>query len=305
MTWFAVDDHLHGHIKARRAGAAAMGLWVLAGSYCADNLTDGFVAADVPAILVGKDGPKLAARLVTAKLWHVVEGGWRFHDWAEYQPTAESVRAKRAAAKDRMTRVRSQAVRANNARTNREPPAKFALPVPVPVPEEGGDTRARPRATPTPRDEGSWGGLAEASRCPSEERPNEPRGDELLDALARGSGGCFCLSASATQLVELGTVARAAHPRPLTVADFDALGRACAAGAALAWMQRPSLGTLLRNGAEHLLAGIDEARAWAATQAPAAPVVKLVRPEPAVDLAAIGEGAREALATIRGSRRAE
>jgi len=132
MTWFKADDKLHGHIKARRAGVAAMGLWILAGSYCADNLTDGFVAADVPAIFAGKLGDELAAKLVTAGLWHAVEGGWQFHDWTEYQPTAKSVHAKRAAAKERMNTIRSKSVRANRPRTPRERNAKFALPVPVP-----------------------------------------------------------------------------------------------------------------------------------------------------------------------------
>lgn len=140
MTWFKVDDKLHGHVKARRAGVPAIGLWALCGSYCADNLTDGFVAADVPALFAGRDGDKLAQRLVEAKLWHVVEGGWYFHDWEDFQPAAESVRAKREAAKQRMTKARSQYVRANKPRTNNEQPGNSARsspnPVPVPVPKE-------------------------------------------------------------------------------------------------------------------------------------------------------------------------
>ena len=43
MAWFKVDDKLHDHRKARRAGKAAIGVWVLAGSWAMDNLTDGFV----------------------------------------------------------------------------------------------------------------------------------------------------------------------------------------------------------------------------------------------------------------------
>jgi hypothetical protein len=82
MTWFKVDDKLHDHRKARAAGAAAMGVWVLAGSWAADNLTDGFV----PATILPRWGrPRDATRLVEVGLWHADEQdgetGWRFHEW--------------------------------------------------------------------------------------------------------------------------------------------------------------------------------------------------------------------------------
>lgn len=176
MVWFKTDDKLHGHIKSRRAGVEAMGLWVLAGSYCADNLTDGFVSADVPTILAGRDGDKLAQKLVDARLWHIVDGGWQFHDWAEYQPTSESVRTRRTEAKQRMESRRSQRVRANTTRTDGEhvandertddeqnelfavgSRARARVPVPVPVPEEntplppaGGGEVVEPTEVPSP-----------------------------------------------------------------------------------------------------------------------------------------------------------
>jgi hypothetical protein len=221
MTWFAVDDKLHGHIKSRRARAASMGLWVLAGSYCADNLTDGFVAADVPAILVGKDGPKLAARLVGAKLWHEVEGGWIFHDWSDYQPTAESVRANRAAAKERMTRLRSQGVRANKQRTSAERTPQFALPVPVPlpVPSEGGSSRARATARPRPADEPPGD---EPPRLGTVERPNALDAFAMLDAIKRGAGGRFEHRASADLVASF---ARAVNEAGYSLDELEALGR--------------------------------------------------------------------------------
>lgn len=98
MPWFKVDDKLHDHRKARAAGKAAMGVWVLAGSWAADNLTDGFV----PATLLGRWGTRAdAARLVTAGLWGEAEQdgerGWRFHEWSERQPTRAEKMAQRAA----------------------------------------------------------------------------------------------------------------------------------------------------------------------------------------------------------------
>ncbi len=97
MAWFKVDDKLHDHHKPRAAGKAAMGVWVLAGSWAADNLTDGFV----PRSVLGRWGtPADAKRLVEAGLWIVGtrhgEPGWYFHDWEKFQPSRTSVEDRRA-----------------------------------------------------------------------------------------------------------------------------------------------------------------------------------------------------------------
>lgn len=96
--WFKVDDKLHDHRKARAAGAAAMGVWVLAGSWAADNLTDGFI----PTTILPRWGrPRDAKRLVEVGLWHADEQdgekGWRFHEWHERQPSRAQKLAERAA----------------------------------------------------------------------------------------------------------------------------------------------------------------------------------------------------------------
>ena len=129
MPWFMVDDKLHSHRKAVRAGVGPMGLWVLAGSWSADHLEDGFVPSYV-AERIDQDADTHAAELVKAGLWTAAEKngdeGWQFHDWDEFQPTREAVEAKREAARERMARVRgnrksgSQEVRANNQRSSQE-----------------------------------------------------------------------------------------------------------------------------------------------------------------------------------------
>jgi hypothetical protein len=98
VTWGKVDDKLHMHPKVLDAGVDAMGLWVLALSHCCGYLTDGYVSEKIAARLVGDHDRAidLAGKLVTAGLWHVSEeGGWDFHDWAEYQPTATQVAEER------------------------------------------------------------------------------------------------------------------------------------------------------------------------------------------------------------------
>lgn len=111
MTWFKVDDTLHAHKKAMRAGTEAMGLWVLAGSWAADQLTDGWV----PQYAISRWSPiadELAGRLVYAGLWiegeHDGDKGWWFHEWEERQPTRADVRAKRQADAERRARWREQ-----------------------------------------------------------------------------------------------------------------------------------------------------------------------------------------------------
>jgi hypothetical protein len=110
MTWFKVDDGLHAHRKVVRAGVAAMGLWVLAGSWSSDQLTDGWVPDYIATRLDPGQAEKHAAALVRAGLWfpdeHDGERGWWFHQWSDHQPTSKSVHDQRAAARDRMTRLR-------------------------------------------------------------------------------------------------------------------------------------------------------------------------------------------------------
>lgn len=118
MAWFKVDDKLHSHRKVRRArkggdrprDAAAIGLWVLAGSWAASNETDGFVPAD-ELDQWDTDADALAERLVESGLWSETEQdgepGFLFHEWEQYQPTSDQLEARRAAARERMSRVRA------------------------------------------------------------------------------------------------------------------------------------------------------------------------------------------------------
>jgi len=84
----------------------AVALWVRAGTWSARNLTDGYVPSTLLARLCG-DPETAAAELVQRRLWSRVKGGYRFHGWAGYQPTRESVEGDRAAARERMERLRA------------------------------------------------------------------------------------------------------------------------------------------------------------------------------------------------------
>jgi hypothetical protein len=107
MVWFKVDDSLPFHAKVVHAGNAAMGLWVRAGAWSAQQLTDGFIPSHIVTTL---GTTAQAKKLVAVQLWVSCEGGYRFHQWNEdgRQPTRADVEKDRAEARDRMRRAREE-----------------------------------------------------------------------------------------------------------------------------------------------------------------------------------------------------
>lgn len=97
MPWFKVDDGFSTSDKIiaipRADRLVSIGLWTYAGNYAAKHLTNGFV----PVYLLDDiDAPQEAIdHLVRVGLWDVDEnGGFWFHDWCDYQPSAEAHKAK-------------------------------------------------------------------------------------------------------------------------------------------------------------------------------------------------------------------
>lgn len=102
--WFKVDDSLAFNPKVIEAGNSAIGLWVRAGAWSGQHLTNGFVPSAVVRRLGGRH---LVPRLIAAGLWHEVDGGYQFHDWARYQPTKADALEGRAKARERKARSRA------------------------------------------------------------------------------------------------------------------------------------------------------------------------------------------------------
>lgn len=107
MAWFKVDDSFHSHSKVYAASPAALGLWVVAGSWSSANRKDGFVPDHALGRLL-PDAAELAKELTTAGLWRRVRGGYQFHDWHDFNPTAEEIEADRKAARERMRQIRAK-----------------------------------------------------------------------------------------------------------------------------------------------------------------------------------------------------
>ena len=123
MPWVKVDDHFDEHPKMARVGPLGWAMWLAGLAYCNRNLTDGFIpyttarrlvswdflmprnGSDIESIwTVGintvmhgedVDSPLVIGMLVDAGLWEEVPGGYRVHDYMEYQPSKLEVVAER------------------------------------------------------------------------------------------------------------------------------------------------------------------------------------------------------------------
>ena len=105
MPWFKVDDTLSFHAKTIAAGNAAMGLWVRAGAWSMQTLSDGFIPAHV-ARQMGTRGE--ARRLVEAGLWDEKDDGYIFHEWNQRQPSRAKVQSDREANAERLRKWREE-----------------------------------------------------------------------------------------------------------------------------------------------------------------------------------------------------
>lgn len=121
MAWVKVDDTAPEHPKFLMLGRdrlAGIGLWLVGLAYSNRYLTDGFIPAG--ALPGTGDVTKLAARLVAVCLWERVQGGYRIHDYSDYQPSREETEALRAtrAEAGRKGGRRSGSTRSSKAEAN-------------------------------------------------------------------------------------------------------------------------------------------------------------------------------------------
>lgn len=107
MPWFRVDDTFHSHPKARTAGLNAIGLWTLAGSHAMAYKLEG----RVPDYFIDgfkRDGARAADMLVRQGLWLPEGSDYRFHDWDDYQPSADEIERDRERARERQRKFRKK-----------------------------------------------------------------------------------------------------------------------------------------------------------------------------------------------------
>ncbi|MCW2287010.1 hypothetical protein EDF60_1661 [Leucobacter luti] len=97
VAWFRVDDQFGTNPKVmqipRAERHACLGLWLQAGVWSAQHLTDG----RIPGYMLEELGAEVSHRdrLVTVGLWQEDGDDIVFNDWADYQPSRADVMANR------------------------------------------------------------------------------------------------------------------------------------------------------------------------------------------------------------------
>lgn len=128
--WAKLDDQYADHPKIVRVGPLGMALHTAATCYCARYLTDGFIPSAMIARLINLDGifianngvtnpvthEELTIKLTEVGLFDEVPGGYMVHDYLEYNPPAEQVKAERERNKARQAAWKEK--RVSNAGSN-------------------------------------------------------------------------------------------------------------------------------------------------------------------------------------------
>lgn len=153
MPWGRMDDKFHRNRKVRelrriKGGREALGTWVYWWSWCLDEPD---LVGFVPADELPPADAKAAPLLVEVGLWDEVDGGYQFHDFAEYNPTRQQVEAKKKADRERVAAKREETreivacdiagdtepdTPTTNTRVASTRRAPASQPIPIPNPEE-------------------------------------------------------------------------------------------------------------------------------------------------------------------------
>jgi hypothetical protein len=124
VSWVKLDDGFPGHPKvdallqdSERDGLAAIGLFALALCRAGHQLTDGDLTERAVRTIAPETADELAAQLVEVGLLEVRENGWYIHDYLDWNPSRETVLARRQTETDRKAAARLKAAeaRANKA----------------------------------------------------------------------------------------------------------------------------------------------------------------------------------------------
>jgi hypothetical protein len=118
MGWVRLDDNFADHPKVIALSDTAFRLFVTGLCYSNRHLTDGLVPYQMVSAWVGDNPMKPSDELEDQNLWERVDKGFLIRSYDEYQPTRDSVEAKRQQNKERLARFRerkTQVKRVSNA----------------------------------------------------------------------------------------------------------------------------------------------------------------------------------------------
>lgn len=97
MAWLKLDDQIFLNRKVAQCDTGAKMLYIVGLSYCANQLTDGFIPTGTLPLLAGMAGldwqiaKQSADKLLEVCLWSATAKGWQIPDYLEYNPSREQV----------------------------------------------------------------------------------------------------------------------------------------------------------------------------------------------------------------------
>jgi hypothetical protein len=101
-----LDTGWHEHPKVLALGAVGMGVHAWSISYCDATRSDGFIPAgawpSVPGFAAG------VRAVISAGLWERSKGGYRLHDYADYNKLKADIQAEQEQGAIRQKRFREQ-----------------------------------------------------------------------------------------------------------------------------------------------------------------------------------------------------
>lgn len=167
MTWVRLEDSFPEHPKILGLSVAAKWLIVEGLCWCNRNLTDGFIA-DEAAPRLGATR-KLTGELVEAGVWERCDGGWRVHDYEDFQPSRDRVLADREAG--RLRKAKHDAKKRAAKGTGNNPGNAVTT----------GGSNGHPVPDPSPTTSSS--SVTSSSAPPNRDDDDPPIGQDLIDAV--------------------------------------------------------------------------------------------------------------------------
>lgn len=161
MAWLKLDDQIFLNRKIAQCDAETKLLYIVGLTYCANQLTDGFIPSGVLPLLAGMAGidwqiaKQNASKLVDVCLWSATPDGWQIPDYLDYNPSREQVLHNQSIRKEAGKRggmAKHGKTLANSQQIAKQNSSKSLPPTPSPSPSErdGGYERTPPPLDPFP-----------------------------------------------------------------------------------------------------------------------------------------------------------
>lgn len=203
MTWARFDDQMAFHAKILAAGNEPTGAWARMIAHCCAHLTDGKVPRSVALSITT---PKVLAKLITVRLLDADGEDFAVHDFLDWNPPSEEVKAKRLTDKLRKEASRKGQGRGSDGRIKSAtcPPGQAVAvqteseirpPVPSPVSRLPSPVPIQSHTQiPSPPDENPEWGLLDSKTPEIAEPPREQQYQAAYEAgVEEVTGNAFAM----------------------------------------------------------------------------------------------------------------